>query len=99
MLLLGEPKGQHTTFKSFQFFVSCESLFLKFRQEHRLKTPKKISGPKKEGVKETVKECIMERLVICVLSHRILLKVVKSKEYETGDGITQRIKQDYRRKT
>ena len=32
-------------------------------------------------------------------SHRILLKVVKSKEDETGDGITPRIKQDYSRKT
>ena len=32
-------------------------------------------------------------------SHRILLKVVKSKDDEIGDGITERIKQDYSRKT
>jgi hypothetical protein len=70
------------------------------RQEHRLKTLKRIYdyGPKKEEVKETVKECIMERFIICVLSPNIT-KVVKSKEDETGDGITQRIKQDYSRKT
>lgn len=60
-----------TTFKSFQFFVWCESFSLTLRQEHRLKTLKRICGPKKEGVKETVKECIMERFIICVLSPNI----------------------------
>ena len=45
-----------------------------------LKTLKRISGPKKEGVKETVKERIMERFIICVLS----LNITKGSQIKGG---------------
>lgn len=47
---------------------------LTLRQEHRLKTLKRISGPKKQGVNEAGKECIVKRFIICFTLHQILLR-------------------------
>jgi hypothetical protein len=62
----------HTQYSNFSNSLYGVKASLTLRQEHRLKTLKRIYGPKKEGVKETVKECLMERFIICVLSPNII---------------------------
>ena len=66
------PTDALRIFKSSQFFPRCESFSLTARQEHRLRTLKRISGAKKQGVEESGKECIMKRFIICVLSPNII---------------------------
>jgi hypothetical protein len=68
MLLQRDPNGRRSqNIQTSQFFVWCESFSLTLRQEHRLKIPNRIPGPKKQGVKEAGKECIMKRYILFVL--------------------------------